>query len=141
MDTDNPVVRLCAQGMEAEQAERADEARALFEQAWEARGNDYEGCIAAHYVARHQPDDQATFTWNLTALRLADAARAGDHDIGGFYPSLHLNMASSYQLLGDRTAARAHLVEAGRRIGAVPEGPYKQMVRAGIRNVTERLDA
>lgn len=141
MDPDNPVIRLCAQGMEAEQAQRADEARALFEQAWETRSNDYEGCIAAHYLARHQPDDQATFGWNQTALRLADAAQAGDHDVGGFYSSLHLNMASSYQLLGDRTAARAHLVEADRRIAAVPEGPYKEMVRTGISNLTDRLDA
>ena len=141
MDPENPVVRLCARGMEAEQAQRPDEARALFEQAWEARDNEYEGCIAAHYLARQQPDDQAAFHWNLTALRLAGTAEAGDHDVGGFYPSLHLNMASSYQQLGDRTAALAHLAEAGRRIDAVPDGPYKDTVRAGIRNVRGRIDA
>jgi hypothetical protein len=141
MDPDNQVVRLCMRGMEAERAQRPDDARALFEQAWEARSSDYEGCIAAHYLARQQPDDDAAFRWNLTALRLAGSAEATDDEVRGFYPSLHLNMASSYQLLGDRTAANAHLTAADRRIAAVPDGPYKDMVRTGIRNVTDRLGA
>jgi hypothetical protein len=127
--------------MEAEQADRPDDARALFDQAWEARRNDYEGCIAAHYLARQQPDDHATFRWNLTALRLAGTAHDDDHDVGGFLSSLHLNLASSYQVLGDRTAALAHLGEAGRRLDAVPDGPYKDMIRTGISNVTDRLGA
>jgi len=141
MDPDNPVIRLCTRGMEAEQAQRPDEARALFEQAWDTHTSDYEGCIAAHYLARQQPDDQAAFRWNLTALRLAGSAEVAGIQVRGFFPSLHLNMASSYQTLGDATAAKAHLAAAGRLLDEVPEGPYKDTVRAGLRNVTGRLDA
>lgn len=54
IDPDNAVVKLCAQGMQAEGAGRRGDARALFEQAWEIAGDDYERCIAAHYLARHQ---------------------------------------------------------------------------------------
>lgn len=137
MDPNNPVVRLCAQGMEAEQSGRPDDARALFQQAWDSRSNDYEGCIAAHYLARQQADDQAAFRWNLIALRLADAV--DEAQVRGFYPSLHLCMASSYQLLGDRTASLAHLSEAEQRVDVLPENPYKDVVRAGISDVRDRL--
>jgi len=136
MDPNNPVVRLCAQGMEAESRGRTDDASALFERAWAARTDDYEGCIAAHYVARHQPDDEATYRWNLTALTLADRS---EREADGFYPSLHLNMASSYQALGDHTAARAHLEAAVALIDVLPDTPYKEFVRSGIGNVRARL--
>ena len=139
MDPDNPVIRLCTRGMEAEQAQRPDDARALFQQAWDARSSDYDGCIAAHYLARHQPDDHATFRWNLTALRLAASAAQTSDEVRGFLPSLHLNMASSYQLLGDPTAAVAHLTEAENLIDVLPEDPYKDVVRQGIHNVRVRL--
>ena len=45
-DPHNHVVKLCAQAMEAEGAENAVR---LFEQAWNAATNDFEKCIAAHY--------------------------------------------------------------------------------------------
>jgi hypothetical protein len=142
MDPDNPIVRLCMRGMEAEQEGRPDDARALFQQAWDARRNDYEGCIAAHYLARQQADDEATFRWNLRALRLAATAENdGDDAVRGFSPSLHLNMASSYQLLGDRTASLAHLSEAAQRMDVLPDNAYKDMIRNGINNVRGRLDA
>jgi len=48
MDPENPVVRLCVKGMQAESEGRAEAARALFRQAWDARGDDYEACVAAH---------------------------------------------------------------------------------------------
>ena len=138
MDPNNPVVRLCAQGVGAEGRARPDEASALFRQAWDARTNDYEGCIAAHYMARHQPDDDTTYRWNLTALTLAERSDP-DGEIRGFFPSLHLNMASSYQSLGDRTAAQAHLDAAGALIDVLPDDPYKEIVRGGISNVRARL--
>jgi hypothetical protein len=54
VDTDNLVVRLCIQGARAEFEGRLDDARSLFWQAWNAARDDYEACIAAHYVARFQ---------------------------------------------------------------------------------------
>nr|BFF02017.1 hypothetical protein GCM10020241_36920 [Streptoalloteichus tenebrarius] len=43
MDPDNPVVRLCVQGMQAEAEGRDADARDLFQRAWETAGDDYEG--------------------------------------------------------------------------------------------------
>ena len=52
IDPDNPVVALCAAGMAVEGDSSA--ALALFEQAMLGRRDDYDACIAAHFVARHQ---------------------------------------------------------------------------------------
>jgi hypothetical protein len=84
MDPENPVVKLCAQGMEAEFAGRPVEARDLFVRAWEARADDYDASVAAHFVARHQATPQETLRWNQEALARADAV--GDERVRGFYP-------------------------------------------------------
>ncbi len=54
MNLDNPVIKLCAEGTRAEFEGRIEDARTLYMQAWEASKDDYEACVAAHYVARHQ---------------------------------------------------------------------------------------
>jgi hypothetical protein len=138
MDLDNPVVRLCAEGMEAERSGRYDDARALFKEAWDRRRNDYEGCIAAHYLARHQPDAASELRWNLAALALAGGASA--RDVRGFLASLHLNVAASYAKLGQDAQSRAHLTQAETALGDLAESSYKDVVRRGIRNVARRLE-
>ena len=59
LNPENPVVLCCMRGMEAEQRGEPERARELFEQAWNERTSDFEGCIAAHYLARQQADEQA----------------------------------------------------------------------------------
>ena len=44
IDPNNPVVLLCAAGMERDG--EPEEARRLFQQAWDARRNDYDAAIA-----------------------------------------------------------------------------------------------
>ncbi len=138
LDPANPVVLLCVHGMEAEQNGELARARELFEQAWSERTSDVEACIAAHYLARHQPDAQASLRWNLEALRLADAAAS--EGVEGFLPSLHLNLASSYEQLADRAAAQAHLSSAEALLDVLEEDSYKEQVRHGIANVRARLE-
>src|SRR3954468_21907011 len=58
IDSDNPVVALCAAGMAIEGD--ASAALRLFEQAWEARCDDYDASIAAHFLTRHQATVDAT---------------------------------------------------------------------------------
>lgn len=130
MDPNNPVVELCVEGMRAESDGRHDDARLLFEQAWEASSDDFEACIAAHYVARHQPDAEATFRWNQEALRRAEAA--DDDRVLGFYPSLYLNLGYSYELLGDAVEACHHYTLAAARLDNLPPSPYGDMVRSGV---------
>jgi hypothetical protein len=81
VDPDNPVVKLCAQGMQAESEGRHDNARRLFEQAWTEHAADYDACIAAHYLARHQRTPQESLRRDQVALRHAD--RVGDERVRG----------------------------------------------------------
>jgi tetratricopeptide (TPR) repeat protein len=106
VDTHNPVINLCIKGTQAEFAGRLDKARALYWQAWEAAQNDFEACIAAHYVARHQPRPEDALIWNQVALARAEAV--GDERVESFYPSLYVNLGHSYETLGQLTEARRY---------------------------------
>lgn len=116
MDLNNPVIKLCVEGTRAEFEGRRDDAHALYQQAWEAAQDDYEFCIAAHYLARHQTDPQETFRWNQEALTRADAVK--DERVQSFYPSLYLNMGHSYELLGNLVEAKRYY-DLAAELGAV----------------------
>jgi len=106
MDTNNPVIKLCMEGTRAEFEHRLDDARLLYQQAWEARADDYDACIAAHYVARFQKTPEETLHWNQIALNHANAVRDGSAK--DFYPSLYLNLGQSYEALGDQVNAQKY---------------------------------
>jgi hypothetical protein len=136
MDPDNPVVELCVEGMQAEFQGRDSDALQLFTRAWETSRDDYEACIAAHYLARHQTTPQDMLFWNQTAL---DRAAALGGSVAGFYPSLYLNLGYSYELLGDKTQA-AHFYDlAAAHLDLLPTGPYADLVRQGVANAHLRL--
>ena len=139
MDSDNPVVRLCAEGMMVEGQGHGDQARDLFAQAWDQSKNDVEACIAAHYLARHQGSAEQTLYWNREALRRADAS--GDERVGSFYPSLYLNLGRSYELIGDSAAARRYYDLAAESANNLPADGYGAMVRRGIGAGQRRVEA
>lgn len=130
MDPENPVVKLCAAGMQAESQGRLEQARQLFLQAWADRQDDFEACIAAHYVARHQEDPQEALRWNQLALDHAEAAQHAE--VEGFYASLYLNLGWSYEMLGQPAEACRYYDLALTRLEAVPAGPYREVVEGGI---------
>ncbi len=127
MDLDNPVVRLCGEGMRAEVEGRPDDARALFTQAWEQASDDYEACVAAHYLARHQPTVADRLYWNRVCLQRADAV--GDERVAAFYPSLHVALAHCHRELGNIDAAARHFRHAADHLDALPTGPYGEWLR------------
>jgi tetratricopeptide (TPR) repeat protein len=106
MDSNNPVVKLCVEGTQAKFRGQIDLARSFYQKAWESAQDDYEACIAAHYVARHQDDPQKRLHWNQVALEKANAVADGRVD--EFYPSLYLNMGQSFELLGKREEAKRY---------------------------------
>jgi hypothetical protein len=134
-DPENIVVQLCVQGMQAETEGRDARARDLFLQAWEAAEDDYDACIAAHYLARHQPTPQEALHWNQECLNRA--IRVGDDRVRSFYASLHGNMARAHRDLGQMDRAREHFESAAQHIDEVPAGPHQQRLRyriaAGLR--------
>ena len=137
MDPNNPVVRLCSQGIELEMKGHRAEARSLFLQAWELRQDDVDACIAAHYVARHQESPAETLRWNELALTHALSASADS--IRSFYPSLYLNLGKSYEDIGDIARARELYEQGEQSIKEVPEGGYGDIVRQGLHNALERV--
>lgn len=96
MDIQNPVIQLCIEGTRAEFEHRNQDAQRCYQLAWEARTDDYEACIAAHYLARFQNTPQEILHWNQVALKHANAAH--DERIIDFYASLYLNLGHAYAL-------------------------------------------
>jgi hypothetical protein len=70
-DPENPVNKLCVQGMMLEGEAKPAEAAALFLPAWEIAANATEKFTAAHYVARHQKSVADKLHWDETALSYA----------------------------------------------------------------------
>ena len=137
IDPDNPVVRLCAEGMQLEQARRVDEARTTFDRAWTEARDDFEACIAAHFVARHEPDPVRSLAWNEEALKRARAV--GQDRVSGFLPSLYLNLGYSHELLGALDRARSFYRKADDHLANLTPGPYAEIVRAGVQRGLERV--
>jgi len=139
MDPDNKIVKLCGAGMAAEMEGRPDEALALYEKAWGAAVTSTERCIAAHFLARQQTNDQDTLYWNQEALRLAEAV--DDDSVQSFYPSLYLNLAHSHELLGNIAEARQYYDLAAAKVDELPEGQYGKRVRNSIVRHRQQMDA
>ncbi len=110
MNVENLVVQLCVRGTQAEFEGKPDQARALYRQAWELAQDDFEACVAAHYVARFQGTLEATLEWNQVALSRALAAP--QELVQDFFPSLYLNLGQSYERLGDLAKAQRFYDEA-----------------------------
>jgi hypothetical protein len=106
MDTNNPVIQLCMQGVRAEFEGRLGAARNLYQQAWDISQDDYQACIAAHYVARFQETPEERLRWNQEALHCAN--RIEDGSVEEFFPSLYLNLGRSYEVLGNPAEAQRY---------------------------------
>jgi len=137
-DPNNPVVQLCVKGMNAESEGKIEEARQLFQQAWDMATNDFEAFTAAHYLARNQEDPNDNLKWNLEALARASAIK--DESTRGYYPSLYLNVAKSYETLGNMEEAARHYQLAADSCKHLPDGKYADMIKSGISAGLKRVD-
>ena len=108
----------------------------LFLSAWGQSTDDFERCIAAHYVARHQSPEEALI-WNQQSL---DCARAvGDERVSGFFPSLYLNIGKAYGDLGKRDDARRFYVMAVEALSFLSDDEYGKVIRAAVERAMERV--
>ena len=136
VDPKNPVVQLCAAGMAIEGD--APAARELFARAWALHQDDYEACIAAHYVARHQsPED--TLRWNALAVQHAEAV--ADDRVNSLLASLYLNLAESLRVVGNTTEAAAVAGRARDTLVRLPAGGYRDFVAGALERLRTRLSA
>jgi len=106
MDSNNPVITLCIEGIWAELEDRLDDARQYYQSAWNSCATVYEACIVAHYVARSQDTVEESLQWNMRALELAYAA--DQEKVRDFYPSLYMSIAHTYKQLGGNVQAQRY---------------------------------
>ena len=136
-DPDNRIVALCAEGMNLEGAGKNEEARKLFQQAWEESADDFEKFISAHYVARHQEHVADKLKWDEIALN--SALKINDDSVKGAYPSLYLNIAKCHEDLNEFDQARAHYEMALSVLTFLNDDGYGKMIRSGIVSGLERV--
>jgi len=106
MDLSNLVIQLCLAGTRAEFERQNEKAHALYQQAWEAQTDDYEACLAAHYLARFQASPEEVLRWNQVALTHAELVK--DERVKDFYPSLYLNLGHAHELLGNQAESQRY---------------------------------
>jgi hypothetical protein len=109
-------VALCATGVQAEFERRLDDARALYAEAWRVASDDYDRCVAAHYVAHLVVDPSEALRWNLIALESAQRAEPGS--VAALLPSLYVSLGRSYEMVGD-TAGSDHFYAIAAEHGLV----------------------
>jgi hypothetical protein len=100
----NPIVKLCLQGMEMEAHGKPEEASRLFLQAWDEATSDFEKFTAAYYVARTQKNTSDRLAWLTTTLQLAIAVN--DDAVKAAFPSLYSSIAECYEDLHDSDNAK-----------------------------------
>lgn len=137
VDPNNPVVKLCAEGIQAEMAGDLEAALDFYMQAWGARQDDYDACVVSHYVARLQQTPEDVLSWNQESLNYAD--KVNDERVEIFYPSLYLNLGKSHEDLGNRDEARKYYQLAEGTLHVLPEGGYADMVKHGVTEGLKRI--
>ncbi len=100
----NNIIKICMEGMAAEEKGKPGEAGRLFMQAWNEATNDFEKFIAAYYVARHQNSIPDKLKWLETTLQFA--LKINNDTVKGAFPSLYLNIAKCYEDLSDPDNAK-----------------------------------
>lgn len=107
MDLTNPVISLCMEGSRAEFNGQLEQATALYQQAWNSARDDFEACIAAHYLGhaltRTGAEPAQRLHWHQLALERAQAVQ--DARIEPFLPSLYVNLGQALETLGQQAEA------------------------------------
>jgi hypothetical protein len=131
-DPRNEVIKLCVQGMGAEEQGRSDEAGDLFIQAWHESTNDFERFMAAYYVARSRKDIRERLTWFETSLQ--HAKKINDVTVSSAFPTLYSNIAKCFEELGDDTGARENKELARSAADTLPDnGPFYHGTKADLK--------
>ena len=126
-----------------------DRARREFAELWERigpEGDPLHRVTLAHYMADVQDDPHDELEWDRRALAAADSLtdeRAKTYHaslaVRGFYASLHLNLGSDHEKLGQLDQAREQLARAELAQADLPPDGYGNLIRSGIAALHDRL--
>lgn len=127
----NPVVRLCLQGMALEEKDGPDQAIRVFRQAWSEAIEDLEKFIAAYHVARIQQDAAEKLRWLETALHLA--LKINDDSVKPALPVLYSEMGKCYELLNSADkAVNFHGLAASTHVDPSDTSPFYHGTKADL---------
>lgn len=130
-DPHNNVIKLCVQGMDAEEKGKPEEASKIFFQAWNEATNHFEKFTAAYYVARHQKNVRDKLKWLETSLQFA--LKINDVTVNGAFPSLYSNIAKCYEDLSDAdNAKKNHELANSFTNNPSDNGPFYHGTRADL---------
>lgn len=136
-DSQNPIIKLCAEGIEKEGLNQHQDARELYQQAWEKASNNFEKYISAHYLARQQKTIKEKLDWDIMALNFA--LLISSEEINGSLPSLYLNIAKGYEDLGDFQMAITHYNKGLSFEQFLLNDGYGQLILSGLKAGLKRL--
>ncbi|HWB26005.1 MAG TPA: hypothetical protein VG738_11025 [Chitinophagaceae bacterium] len=136
-DAENPVIQLCAAGMQKEGEGKPLEAKQLFYEAWEKAASPFEQFTAAHYVARRQSTVEEKLTWDEKCLAIALTIE--EESMKANYPSLYLNVAKGFEDTGNLEDARKNYTLALSYTTYLPDDGYGNMIKAGINKGLQRV--
>ncbi len=127
----NNVVKLCLQGMEAEEKAEPKEAIKLFMEGWNQAQNDFEKFLTAHYIARQQSDVADKLKWLETTLEFA--LKTNDEAVQSAFPSLYSNIAQCYQSLGNADKAKENYdLSSSFKNNPSDKGPFYHGTKADL---------
>ncbi len=130
-DPNNPVVKLCVQGIGMEENDKPEEASRLFLQAWKHAATDFEKFMAAHFVARHQKNLADKLKWLETALQFA--LKTNSDAVKAAFPTLYLNLAKTYESLNDPDNAKMNYELANSFTEEITDkGPFYHGTKANL---------
>ncbi len=128
----NPIIRLCMQGMAMEEGDKHEEAGALFNKAWNESTNDFEKFIAAYYVAKHERKVADKLAWFEKSLQFA--LKINDNSVKSAFESIYTNIAKCYEQLNDTANAKKNYDLAQSFAGKIVDsGPFYHGTRADLK--------
>lgn len=128
----NPIVKLCLQGMDAEAKGNIDDASHIFSKAWQEATSDLEKFLAAYYVARCQKNTADKLVWTETALQFA--IQTNDEGVKAAFPTLYTSIAKCYEALNDPINAKKNYERAEAAKNAPSDkGPFYHGTRADLK--------
>lgn len=128
----NNIIKLCIEGMAAEEKDELENASRLFLKAWSESTNDFEKFTAAFYVARHQETVAGELEWLERCLQFA--LKVNDAAVKAAFPSLYTKIAKCYEELNDPENAKRNREQA-ESFTENPEddGPFYHGTRADLK--------
>jgi rifampin ADP-ribosylating transferase len=127
----NPIVKLCIQGMISEEKGNAEEAGKLFLQAWTDASNDFEKFLAANAIAKHKKNTEEKLQWFKTSLQFA--LTINDVTVASAFGSLYENIAKCYEELGNLWEAEKNYALAHSLAGTPADsGPFYHGTKADL---------